>query len=105
MTAEDVCQIRTITCFDGNVKLNGEILINETDHMNQICVLSFNKEICNQDHKFYCIEDHKLSRNCVYKSWEFWYFICLMSIGTIAFNIINSISDAICFDVIGIKLI
>lgn len=31
----------------------------------------------------------------------FWSFLILMSIGTIGFNVTNSISDAICFDVIG----
>lgn len=31
----------------------------------------------------------------------FWSFLVLMSIGTIGFNVTNSISDAICFDVIG----
>uniref|UniRef100_A0A6B2EDF9 Putative transporter n=1 Tax=Phlebotomus kandelakii TaxID=1109342 RepID=A0A6B2EDF9_9DIPT len=31
----------------------------------------------------------------------FWTFVVLMCIGTIAFNVINSLSDAVCFDVLG----
>ncbi|EFN78175.1 major facilitator superfamily domain-containing protein 6 [Harpegnathos saltator] len=38
---------------------------------------------------------------CLYTSITFWGFILLMSLGTIGFNVSNSISDAICFDVLG----
>lgn len=38
---------------------------------------------------------------CFYKTWTFWCFIFLTYVGTIAFNVGNSISDAICFDVLG----
>uniref|UniRef100_A0A1L8DEF4 Putative transporter n=2 Tax=Nyssomyia neivai TaxID=330878 RepID=A0A1L8DEF4_9DIPT len=31
----------------------------------------------------------------------FWTFVALMCIGTISFNVINSLSDAVCFDVLG----
>ncbi|GAB0096722.1 major facilitator superfamily domain-containing protein 6 [Sergentomyia squamirostris] len=31
----------------------------------------------------------------------FWTFVVLMCVGTIAFNVINSLSDAVCFDVLG----
>jgi MFS family permease len=46
-------------------------------------------------------KDVETDNNCLYKSVSFWSFVILMSIGTIGFNVINSISDAICFDVIG----
>ncbi|XP_050312924.1 major facilitator superfamily domain-containing protein 6 [Anthonomus grandis grandis] len=39
--------------------------------------------------------------SALYHSIAFWSFLILMSVGTIAFNVANSISDAICFDVIG----
>lgn len=35
------------------------------------------------------------------KSATFWVFVVLMCLGTIGFNVTNSISDAICFDVLG----
>lgn len=38
---------------------------------------------------------------CFYKTWTFWGFVILTFIGTIFFNVGNSISDAICFDVLG----
>lgn len=31
----------------------------------------------------------------------FWTFVCLMCLGTIGFNVGNSVSDATCFDVLG----
>lgn len=39
--------------------------------------------------------------SCFYKTWTFWIFICLTYMGTICFNVGNSISDAICFDLLG----
>lgn len=39
---------------------------------------------------------------CVYKSITFWGFVLLMSLGNIGFNVSNCISDAICFDVLGV---
>lgn len=47
-----------------------------------------------------CIDDIERNTKCLYQSFTFWCFIILMSIGTIGFNVLNSISDAICFDVI-----
>lgn len=35
------------------------------------------------------------------KSSTFWVFVVLMCLGTIGFNVANSISDAVCFDVLG----
>ncbi|KAF7995224.1 hypothetical protein HCN44_004696 [Aphidius gifuensis] len=37
----------------------------------------------------------------LYTSLPFWLFVVLMSIGSIGFNVSNSMSDAICFDVLG----
>lgn len=45
-------------------------------------------------------EDAEAS-SCFYKTWIFWTFVFLTYIGTIGFNVGNSISDAICFDVLG----
>lgn len=45
-------------------------------------------------------EDAEAS-SCFYTTWVFWSFLILTYIGTICFNVGNSISDAICFDVLG----
>ncbi|XP_062128613.1 major facilitator superfamily domain-containing protein 6-A [Drosophila sulfurigaster albostrigata] len=39
--------------------------------------------------------------SCVYGSGKFWLFVCMLFIGTIGFNVTNSISDACCFDLLG----
>lgn len=39
--------------------------------------------------------------SCFYKTWVFWSFVVLTYVGTIGFNVGNSISDAICFDMLG----
>lgn len=39
--------------------------------------------------------------SCFYKSFTFWAFVFLTYVGTIGFNVGNSISDAVCFDVLG----
>lgn len=41
--------------------------------------------------------------DCLYGSITFWGFILLMSLGNIGFNVSNCISDAICFDILGIS--
>ncbi|RZC43211.1 MFS 1 and/or Nuc H symport domain containing protein [Asbolus verrucosus] len=64
------------------------ILTNVTGWKNSTCDIS-----CNED-----VDNHN---NCVYKSFTFWGFVIFMFIGTTAFNVINSITDAICFDIIG----
>ena len=38
---------------------------------------------------------------CFYKTGTFWAFVILTYLGTIGFNVSNSISDAVCFDVLG----
>nr|CAD7401115.1 unnamed protein product [Timema cristinae] len=40
-------------------------------------------------------------KDCLYGTPAFWGFVLLMSLGTIGFNVANSVSDAICFDVLG----
>lgn len=37
----------------------------------------------------------------LYRSLNFWIFVVLISLGSIGYNSINSLSDAICFDLIG----
>lgn len=37
----------------------------------------------------------------LYKTVSFWTFVFLVALGSIGYNVANSISDAICFDVLG----
>ncbi|CAB3232027.1 unnamed protein product [Arctia plantaginis] len=41
------------------------------------------------------------TRDSFYMTATFWAFVVLMCVGTVAFNVANCISDAICFDVLG----
>ncbi|XP_031843125.1 major facilitator superfamily domain-containing protein 6 [Nomia melanderi] len=45
--------------------------------------------------------DNFNDKDCLYTSLTFWGFVLLMSLGNIGFNVCNSISDAICFDILG----
>lgn len=58
----------------------------------------------NQQHQicdFECFHYPETDIDCVSGTNTFWIFVFLMCIGTIGFNVTNSISDAICFDVLG----
>lgn len=57
--------------------------------------------LCNLTYDLHCEEDIEAVTDCIYKTVNFWAFVVLMSVGTIGFNVVNSITDAICFDVIG----
>ncbi|KAL3267433.1 hypothetical protein HHI36_011560 [Cryptolaemus montrouzieri] len=51
--------------------------------------------------EFKCRDTSDVPNDIILKSLSFWFFVASLSIGTIAFNVANSISDAVCFDVIG----
>lgn len=85
-----------------------DIYVNETSVLalntfNSICVLSNVTQTCNITNNcdIHCRSQAELETRCVLTSFQFWCFVVLMAGGTIAFNVINSISDAICFDVLG----
>ncbi|CAH0559127.1 unnamed protein product [Brassicogethes aeneus] len=68
----------------------------------RLCTQNTNKTInLNSTCDLKCVEDIESNNGCLYKSWPFWMFVIFMSFGSIGFNVVNSISDAICFDVIG----
>lgn len=64
-----------------------------------LCKLS--NETLADDFDLVCNQDFENGHNCLHKKFAFWAFVILMSLGSIGFNVVNSISDAICFDVIG----
>ncbi|XP_039282566.1 major facilitator superfamily domain-containing protein 6-like [Nilaparvata lugens] len=60
---------------------------------------------CKQSCNFTCLPvspsvDHG-DNTQFYKGMIFWLYVIFMSLGSIGFNVINSISDTICFDVLG----
>lgn len=64
------------------------------DSNNQQCGVS-----CESESQHMC--SMRNDNGDLYSKPYFWIFVIFMSMGTIAFNVINSISDAICFDVLG----
>ncbi|XP_073848980.1 major facilitator superfamily domain-containing protein 6 [Musca autumnalis] len=46
-------------------------------------------------------EANPVDSSALYRSATFWIFVIFMCCGTIGFNVTNSISDAICFDMLG----
>ncbi|XP_065170842.1 major facilitator superfamily domain-containing protein 6 [Atheta coriaria] len=78
------------------------LILNQTE--NKYCTSANLTAVCggySKECQWKCVENTESNSSCLYKTWQFWYFIILMSIGMIGFNVTNSISDAICFDVIG----
>ncbi|XP_015434895.1 PREDICTED: major facilitator superfamily domain-containing protein 6 [Dufourea novaeangliae] len=65
--------------------------------------------LANANATSYCLKNNKCNvtcdnfddKQCLYTSATFWGYIILMSLGNIGFNVCNSISDAICFDILG----
>lgn len=48
-----------------------------------------------------CRPDATRQPDCVLGTATFWWFVCLMCVGTIGFNVANCVSDATCFDMLG----
>lgn len=48
-------------------------------------------------------DDKQTLGTCYFGTLTFWLFTILMCLGTIGFNVTNSVSDAICFDMLGEK--
>lgn len=70
------------------------------------CLLNISDaSLCQDD--VYCDVNCDASEDnpCLYTSITFWGFVLLMSLGNIGFNVSNGISDAICFDVLGIAIL
>lgn len=51
----------------------------------------------------HCVPKIGIENDCLYGTPTFWSFILLMCIGTIGFNVANSVSDATCFEMLGEK--
>ncbi|XP_064212552.1 major facilitator superfamily domain-containing protein 6-A [Tribolium castaneum] len=101
----DECSNRTrVLCKSDCFANNETSFLVTSDSRPQICALTeiSNKANSSKTCDIFCSnKDSEIHPGCLYKSISFWSFVILMSIGTIGFNVVNSISDAICFDVIG----
>jgi len=84
-------------------------ITNTTSNNVTPCILgNISSFICdlNNENSSHCelscvLHETEMEKDCLYGTPVFWGFVLLMSLGTIAFNVANSISDAICFDVLG----
>ncbi|XP_076242063.1 major facilitator superfamily domain-containing protein 6 [Calliopsis andreniformis] len=93
------------TCINKNFSmliqfqaLEGEV----TFSSNTTCLLDKNAtSYCSNNTSCNVTCDNFEDKYCLYTSATFWIFVFLMSLGNIGFNVCNSISDAICFDVLG----
>lgn len=79
--------------------INGEAIFSS----NTTCFIDANvTSYCSKNINCNVTCDTFQDKNCLYTSSTFWGFVILMSLGNIGFNVSNSISDAICFDILGI---
>ncbi|XP_044763782.1 uncharacterized protein LOC123320508 [Coccinella septempunctata] len=79
------------------------ILTSVEKHNFSLCVKDGKIPERNTTYTLKCENRNEVPDHIMLTSSSFWIFVILMSIGTIAFNVVNSVSDAICFDVIGQK--
>lgn len=76
--------------------------VNSSKNRNSsICIQQDQIPLQNTSYHIKCEDATEVPDHIMLSSLSFWIFVLLMSVGTIAFNVVNSVSDAICFDVIG----
>lgn len=72
---------------------------------NTTCLLNINESLCQEEttENYNCnITCNNLeNNNSLYTSITFWGFVLLISFGNIGFNVSISITDAICFEILG----
>ncbi|XP_018318493.1 major facilitator superfamily domain-containing protein 6 isoform X2 [Agrilus planipennis] len=93
-----------LTCPDNsmsNRSFKGLAYLKDEEDDFTICKETFIDIDCSKDCKLRCQQNSEIDAPCFYNSSTFWGFILLMSLGNICYNVANSISDAVCFDVIG----
>ncbi|XP_018328123.1 uncharacterized protein LOC108738985 isoform X2 [Agrilus planipennis] len=100
--------MRNIICSCDNSTKNSISTLKGLISLSQnsdVCFFRNSSSFCEFDCDLECREDldvetSKTTPNDEFDS-TFWYFVLLMSAGTILFNVVNSISDAVCFDMVG----
>ncbi|XP_066599313.1 major facilitator superfamily domain-containing protein 6 isoform X2 [Prorops nasuta] len=96
------------SCEDATINYTSKVLFEVDERENHLlrakCFFNHqtnNTRECFADKKCDIRCDSLEDDNCLYTSVSFIGFILLMSLGNIGFNVANSMSDAICFDVLG----
>lgn len=69
---------------------------------NSTCLIDKNSTLYCSHNNCTVTCDNSNDSYCLYTSITFWGFVLLMSLGNIGFNVSNCMSDAICFDILGI---
>lgn len=96
------------SCHNGTKKFicnsnctHEEFILYDQQNRSYCLISDIQKELQGNCH-ITCTEDIENYQNsCVYKSLKFWIFVVALCLGMICFNTVNSISDAICCDVVG----
>ncbi|XP_076630377.1 major facilitator superfamily domain-containing protein 6 isoform X2 [Colletes latitarsis] len=69
---------------------------------NTTCLMDVNAtSYCSENINCNVTCDNFKEKYCLYTSSTFWGFVILLCLGNIGFNVSNSISDAVCFDILG----
>ncbi|XP_043266069.1 major facilitator superfamily domain-containing protein 6 isoform X2 [Colletes gigas] len=69
---------------------------------NTTCLMDVNAtSYCSENINCNVVCDNFEEKHCLYTSSTFWGFVILLCLGNIGFNVSNSISDAVCFDILG----
>lgn len=96
---EIICRWSCLNKIQNNVTV---IAYPDVAYKNEICVRDIAKMQCERNEcNVSCQTNSEMDVDCTMKTLSFWFYVFLMSAGTIGFNVVNSISDAICFDVLG----
>lgn len=102
---------RAVDCAIGNDSVQenftGLLSINASSRHLTLCRLSdafhFVNSTSDISAEMKCTPTISIENNCFYGTLTFWSFILLMCLGTIGFNVANSVSDATCFEMLGEK--
>lgn len=104
--------IKSVTCrckSEPENKITGLLqtsyIINDTQIEDFALCPERKLQFCNRTCEVACTEDIEIHSTCLYATPNFWFFIVLLCMGTICFNVANSLSDAICCDIIGMYFI
>lgn len=99
-------------CQQNKILNASAVLVSDAGELLPVCIdnVDFNKTRHNNYTAVGCnmtclINDIDIVEEYLYYSARFWGFVILMSLGCICFNVANSISDAVCFDVLGNAII
>lgn len=96
------------TIDNANIHANftGLLSKNTSSSLLTLCYLSPTTAIAGDNISFtevQCAPTIGVENDCLYGTSTFWSFILLMCMGTIGFNVANSVSDATCFEMLGEK--